>query len=138
MSMTYGEKMALKTSVSREEAERVLAKDGIGCGAVMALRFAHTLLATMTELEQVKGGLHITEKLLLSEAETTLELRAANAAMTERVWRDAAQEARECDYPWVCPTNQQADACDQMSERIANWLDRKAEAVPQVRDRTSG
>ena len=55
MTMTYGEKMALKTPVSREEAERVLAKDGIGCGAVMALRFARTLLATMTELEQVKG-----------------------------------------------------------------------------------
>lgn len=55
MTMTYGEKMALKAPVSREEAERVLAKDGIGCGAVMALRFARTLLATMSELEQVKG-----------------------------------------------------------------------------------
>ncbi len=81
MTMTYGEKMALKTPVSREEAERVLAKEGIGCGAVMALRFARTLLATMTELEQVKGERdYAVEVADRDHARAT----AAEAAMTER------------------------------------------------------
>lgn len=87
MTMTYGEKMDLKTPVSREEAERVLAKNGIGCGAVMALRFAHTLLATMTELEQVKGErdadkAHVLRLIGLASRATAAE--AANAAMTAR------------------------------------------------------
>lgn len=46
-----------------------------------------------------------------------------------RVWREAAKEARECDYPWASPTNEQADACDQMAERIADWLDNRAAAA---------
>lgn len=50
-----------------------------------------------------------------------------------RVWHEAAKEARECDYPWASPTNEQADACDQMAERIADWLDSRAEAAAAIR-----
>lgn len=52
--------------------------------AAAAPDLARALLAALGDLDAVKAELHITERLLLSEAETTLELGAANAAMTER------------------------------------------------------
>ena len=54
------------------------------------------------------------------------EVQALIRDAEARVWREAAKEARECDYPWASPTNEQADACDQMAERIADWLDSRA------------
>lgn len=62
---------------------------------------------------------------LAASPEVQALIREAEARGMER----AAKEARETDYPWASPTNEQADACDQMAERIASWLERCAAAL---------
>ena len=92
----------------------------------------------LAEMHQVPAGsvdlwptyILATPTALAASPEVAKLIREAEA----HGWREAAKEARECDYPWASPTNEQADACDQMAERIADWLDRKAEAAAIRKD----
>ena len=76
-------------TMTRETIQLLLDKmtfEVINCemGKTLAEEIGRALLAALGDLDAVKAELHITERLLLSEAETTLELGAANAAMTAR------------------------------------------------------